>query len=400
VTDPALPALLVVNAGSSSLKFALYDQDGTGHLLRGLIDLATSPPTLSARGPLAEPFLAGPPPEDGDQPAMVAFLIDAILTRLPQLRLIAAGHRIVHGGTEFAAPVLLDIDTLDRLDLLAPLAPGHQPHNLAAVRAVAAAFPDLPQIGCFDTAFHRSADPLAQRVPIPRALHDEGLQRYGFHGLSYQHVADRLPHLAGDRASGRVIAAHLGSGASLCAMRERRSVATTMGLTALDGLMMGTRAGSLDPGLVLHLVRQPDATPASVETLLASQSGLLGVSGLSADLRLLEASEAPEAAEAMALFALLAARAIAALTVDLGGLDHLVFTGGIGENSAPMRARIVAHLAHFGLALDEEANGRGAESIAAAGSASGLWVVRADEEGVIARSIPPLLPAAAAATGA
>lgn len=399
MSEEIIPALLVLNAGSSSLKFALYDREACHPLLRGAIDLATAPPTLSAQGPLAEPFLAGPEPEEGDQAAQVAFLIDALETRLPQVALAAAGHRIVHGGTEFDAPARLDLDTLDRLDLLAPLAPGHQPHNLAAVRAVAASFPDLPQVGCFDTAFHRSADPLAQRFPIPRALHEEGLQRYGFHGLSYAHVSERLHCLAGESAGGRVIAAHLGSGASLCAMRNRRSVATTMGLTALDGLMMGTRSGSLDPGLVLHLLRQPDATPASVEALLATRSGLLGVSGLSADLRVLEASDAAEAAEAMDLFALIAARAIAALAVDLGGLDHLVFTGGIGENSAAMRARIVGRLAHLGLALDEAANRKGRESIAAPGSAVGVWVVKADEEGVIARGTAALLAMAEDGSG-
>jgi acetate kinase len=391
-------AILVLNAGSSSLKFALFDCGGTELLLRGAIDLGVSPPALTASGPLAEPLLAGPAPEEGDQASQVAFLLDALATRLPDLHLAAAGHRIVHGGTSFDAPRRLDLDTLDQLDLLSPLAPGHQPHNLAAVRAVAASFPDLPQVGCFDTGFHRTAHPLAQRFPIPRALHAEGMQRYGFHGLSYQHVSERLPELAGDSARGRVIAAHLGAGASLCAMKELRSVATTMGLTALDGLMMGTRAGSLDPGLVLHLVRQPDATPSSVESLLASQSGLLGVSGISADLRALEASDAPEAEEAMQIFALLAARAVAALTVDLCGLDHLVFTGGIGENSAAMRARIVAQLGHLGLTLDETANAGGAGRISMAESEVAIWVVRADEEGVIARAtaglVEPVAPAA------
>ncbi|MFN7175670.1 MAG: acetate/propionate family kinase [Thermaurantiacus sp.] len=391
MSEAPSPAILVLNAGSSSLKFALFDRAGTDLLLRGLIDLGHAPPDLKASGPLAESLLSGPAPDEGDHRAQLAFLLDAIASRLPQVELAAAGHRIVHGGTIFDAPQLLDIDTLDQLDLLTPLAPGHQPHNLAAVRAVAASFPDLPQVGCFDTAFHRSAHPLARRFPIPRLLHEDGLQRYGFHGLSYQHVSEVLPASAGEAARGRVIAAHLGSGASLCAMRELKSVATTMGLTALDGLMMGTRPGSLDPGLVLHLVRQPDATPASVETLLGSQSGLLGVSGISADLRVLEASDAPEAAEAMDLFARIAARAIAGLTVDLGGLDHLIFTGGIGENSAAMRARIVRDLGHLGASLDEMANNSAAERISTSESAVAIRVIRADEEGVIARATAALL---------
>ncbi len=383
-------AILTLNAGSSSLKFALFHEAAEPPLLRGVIDLAADPPDLAVSGPEA-PRLAGLSPPPGGIDRQIGFLLGPVLAALPEVRLRAAGHRIVHGGAEFAAPARLGRDTLARLEAFVPLAPEHQPHNLAAVRMVAEAFPDLPQVGCFDTAFHATLSEPAQRFPIPRALHEAGLRRYGFHGLSYQHVAACLPGLLGPAADGRVVAAHLGSGASLCAMAGRRSVATTMGLTALDGLMMGTRSGSLDPGLVLRLLRAPGATADSVEEILGRRSGLLGVSALSADLRVLETCGTPEAEEAMALFALLAARGIAAFTADLGGLDALVFTGGIGENSGAMRARICRLLAHLGVALDPRRNAAGGPTVSAPDSRVPVLVVRADEEGVIARETAALL---------
>jgi acetate kinase len=380
--------LLALNAGSSSLKFALYDAPSLSLLCRGAVTALGSKGQaahFSAHGPAAEPLAtAAALAPDIDHQGAARWLIERIAARLPELELAVVGHRVVHGGAEFAAPVRVTPEILARLEAYIPLAPGHQPHNLAPIRSLLASRPELPQIACFDTAFHRTQPRIAQLFPLPRAFAERGVLRYGFHGLSYQFIAEELRRLRPDRAEGRVIVAHLGHGASLCAMRGLESVATTMGFTALDGLMMGSRSGAIDPGLLLHLILQEGRSAAAVHELLYEESGLLGVSGISDDLRALEADGSPAAEEAMALFAYRAAREIGSLASALGGLDCLVFTAGIGENSPAMRARICADLGYLGVAIDAEANARGALSIGA--GAAEVLVVATNEEAVIAEA--------------
>ena len=384
-------AILVLNAGSSSLKFALYRADSLDCLCRGEVDRIGAESRLSVTGPEAGVFdTAHPPPAGSDHEAAAAWLL-ASIRHAPQLALKAAGHRVVHGGRSFAAPVVLDGAILAELAELIPLAPAHQPHNLAAIRAVARAWPGLRQVACFDTAFHRTQPRLAQLFPIPHELTAQGMLRYGFHGLSYQHLAEVLPTLAGERAQRRVIAAHLGQGASLCAMQEGRSVATTMGFTALDGLMMGTRSGAVDPGLVLHLICERRMDPAAVADMLNNRSGLLGVSGISRDVRDLLASSDPRAAEALDLFAYRALREIGSLVAVLGWLDLLVFTAGIGEHAPTVRAAICAGLSWAGVALDPARNEAGAGRISADDAQAEVWVVPANEELPIARAARALL---------
>lgn len=385
------PTILVLNAGSSSLKFALYAAGTETPLCRGGVSGIGGEAKIDASGTHTSFLAATPAIAHADHETSVAWLLDA-LDDAPDLTLTAAGHRVVHGGPDFAEPVRVDDAVLAALDRLTPLAPAHQPHNLAAIRAVTRAWPSLPQVACFDTAFHRTQARLAQLFPIPHALTDAGLVRYGFHGLSYQHIAETLPRIAGDRADGRVIVAHLGHGASLCALKDRRSVATTMGFTALDGLMMGTRSGAVDPGLVLHLIRERGLDPDAVAHLLNAESGLLGVSGLSDDVRVLQASADPRAAEALALFAYRAVREAGSLMAALGGLDALVFTAGIGENAPAVRAAICAGLAWAGVALDESCNAAGRGRISRAESAVAVYVVPADEEAPIARAVNRLVP--------
>jgi acetate kinase len=288
----------------------------------------------------------------------------------------------VHGGDLFDGPTRIDDDMLSRLDALVPLAPLHQPHNIAAIRAVAAARPELPQVACFDTAFHSTHRRLERMFALPRALYESGVRRYGFHGLSYEHVAAVLPDVVGARARGRVVAAHLGNGASLCAMSDGRSAASTMGFTALDGLMMGTRSGSVDPGVLLHLLQFGGMDVARLSTLLYQESGLLGVSGLSHDMRVLLASA--EAREAIDLYCYRITRELGSLAAMLGGLDVLVFTGGIGENAAPIRAQVCAQAQWLGVRLDAAANAGPGPVISLPESPVDVIVVRADEERVIA----------------
>lgn len=384
-------AILVLNTGSSSVKFALYDADNLSLRLRGGIDEAGNDPSIQADGCDAPALLEQATLISGGHAVQIAWLLGAIQQRLPHLSLVAAGHRIVHGGREYGDPVILNDNIVSHLEALVPLAPAHQPHNLAGIAAVSAAWPDLPQIACFDTAFHRTQPRLARLFPLPRQLSDEGMERYGFHGLSYQHIAETLPHVAGPRADGRVIVAHLGNGASLCAMRERLSIATTMGMTALDGLMMGTRSGAIDPGLILHLIEQRGMSAAQVSDLLGKQSGLLGVSGISSDMRTLESSSDPHAAEALELFAYRAIRECGSLIAALAGLDLLVFTGGIGEHSAAMRQRISSGLAWAGVILDETANASHAATISMLDSPVGVHIIPANEELPIARAVQALV---------
>ena len=379
--------ILVLNVGSSSIKFAAYRAAEDG------------PPTLSGsitgvgRAPVMKVKLADggetpPPPsmaaEDPTE-TLIDRLVEWLETALTDLRLVAAGHRVVHGGQRYADPVLVDDEVLAVLETFRPLAPNHQPGNLAGVREVARMRPDLPQVACFDTAFHRTQPRLAQLFALPRALSDEGVLRYGFHGLSYEHIAAELPRRAAEDAEGRVVVAHLGAGASACAMRGRRSTATSMGFTALDGLMMGKRPGLLDPGVVLHLLTEKGMSAPEVAKLLNNQCGLLGVSGISDDLRDLEASDDPRAAEAIDLFAYRAIQVIGGLAATLGGLDAIVFTAGVGEHSARMRAKIAEGFEWLGLWLDPEANADHATLISTPESAVRAYVIPTDEEGVIAR---------------
>jgi acetate kinase len=350
--------VLTLNAGSSSLKYALF---GPGPIAQGEIDGI-----------------------GGNYAAVLDRVLDWTEAHLDGGQLAAVGHRIVHGG-DYTGPRLLDAATMATLTALIPLAPLHQPHNLAAVAALEKLRPGLVQVGCFDTAFHQTMDNIARRFALPRALSDSGIRRYGFHGLSYEYIAGKLTEMDKTRASGRIIIAHLGSGASLCALKAGRSIDTTMSFTPLDGLVMGTRCGALDPGVVLYLMAARGMDAAAVQDLLYDRSGLLGVSGISADMRLLLASSDAAAKEAIELFVYRAVREVGALSASLGGLDGIVFTGGIGENSPAIRAAIAAKLAWLGLSLDEAANAAGGGVISQASSAVRAWAIPTDEEAVIAR---------------
>lgn len=378
-------SILVLNVGSSSIKFAVYPaHDETHPVFAGQISGIGRSPQLKMKGlPAAESFGSLVPGEDHAE--LIKRLVIWLDNALGENRLVAAGHRVVHGGRHYAKPVLIDEDVLIELETLVPLAPQHQPDNLAGVRSVAVARPDLPQVACFDTAFHRTQFRLAQIFAIPRALTDEGIIRYGFHGLSYEHIASVLPQYVGARAEGRVIVAHLGHGASLCAMHGRKSMTTSMGFTALDGLVMGKRPGSLDPGVVLHLLQDKGMSVEEVSDLLHTRSGLLGVSGVSDDMHDLLASSDDHAKEAIDLFVYRAVREIGALVAELGGLDLLIFTAGIGENSPEVRARIVSGLQWLGVYLNVDANESKETEISMPDSAVGVFVIPTDEESVIAR---------------
>ncbi|MBH8580666.1 acetate/propionate family kinase [Bisbaumannia pacifica] len=370
------PRHLILNGGSSTLKFALYE--GEARRLRGLIERIGATPRLrlsQAPAGLSPPAALAAP----DTPAAAAALLDWLAASDELTGLDAIVHRIVHGGRDFAAPVILDEATLARLDALSPLAPLHQPQALAVVRACRERLPGPLQIGCFDTAFHHDQPRLHQLFALPRALSEEGILRYGFHGLSYAYIARRLAELDGDKAGGRAIVAHLGQGASLCAMHRGRSLATTMGFTALDGLMMGRRCGALDPGVVLYLQQQRGWDIGRIERLLYHDSGLLGVSGHSDDMRDLLSRQDAACQEAVDLFVHRLVREIGALVAVLGGLDTLVFTAGIGEQAAPIRQRVCEALAWLGVALDPERNAAHGPRLDR-GHGPRLWVLATDEE--------------------
>ncbi len=396
-------AVLSVNAGSSSLKFAVYPRSPAGVAQAGPAGLSGSVeglepggrPAISIRAPGAAADQRAVAPRDGQSPFEAA--LAAVIAAVEQggARLRAVAHRVVHGGSRFARSVLIDDAVLAYLESLNPLAPLHQPHNLAGVRAFRRACPGLPQVACLDTAFHATLPEVEQRFALPESLRDQGVRRYGFHGLSYRYVSELLTR-ATPRAGGRMLLAHLGNGASLCAVQAGRSVATTMGFSALDGLMMGTRSGAVDAGVLLHLLRQ-GWSGTQIEQLLYRQSGLLGVSGLSADMRSLRASPERGAARAIELFTHRVVRECGALTACLGGLDLLGFTGGIGEHDAALRADVCAALGFLGLRLDAAANraadGSAVAAIHAADSAVELWVVPTDEGRVAASDAMALLPA-------
>ena len=321
-----MKAIVSLNSGSSSIKFAFFTLDGAGHPERsagGKIEKIGIAPSLVARRVDGTVLVERTWEQGADltHAELLKDLFDWAIEHLEGREVIAIGHRVVHGGMRFAAPRRVDAALLTELDALCPLAPLHQPHNLAAIRAIAALAPDLPQIACFDTAFHHDKPEVAARLALPRALHEQGIRRYGFHGLSYEYIAGQLRTIDGELAGGRVIAAHLGNGASLCAMRDGKSVDTTMGFTALDGLMMGTRCGTLDPGVVLHLQTQMGLSPAGIDDLLYRKSGLLGVSGISSDMRILTADPSRQSQEAVELFIWRAVREFGALTASLGGVD-------------------------------------------------------------------------------
>jgi acetate kinase len=323
----------------------------------------------------------------------VRWLLAELRERYPEARIVAAGHRVVHGGTRFDKPVRIDADVLAELDTLAVLAPSHQPAEIALIRDMQQLLPGVPQIACFDTAFHRTQPKLSQWFALPRALSESGIVRIGFHGLSYEYIASVLPHIAGAYPYGKTVVAHLGHGASVCAMRNLRSVSTSMGLTPLDGLMMGTRCGAIDPGVLLYLQRQRGMSAQDVSNLLGNRSGLLGVSGISDDMRVLEASNDSRAREALEMFAERAAAVIAAQCVALDGLDALVFTGGIGEHANRTRKRIADRLRWLGVALDDARNVVHAPRIGTDGAGVQVFVIPTDEEMVIARATARILDA-------
>ena len=356
--------IAVFNAGSSTLKFSVFHVRDLSLLHQDTVEV--------------------PGAKDGQRVALQTAL-DWFASNKDDLRLCAAGHRIVH-GKDRAVSVKITPEILAELKELIPLAPLHQPHNLRIIEELAALHPDLPQIACFDTAFHRTQPKLAAMFALPRHFYDDGVKRYGFHGISYEYIASILPKHAGDKAKGRVIVAHLGNGASLCAMKDLKSQATSMGFSTLDGLMMGTRCGTLDAGVLLYMQQHLSMSADKVTDILYHQSGLLGASGISADMRTLEQSEAPEAKETIALFCRMAAQQIGGLMAMLGGLDALVFTGGIGEHSAQIRQNICAYLTWAGLSLNETRNQSNAVDIHTANSSASVYVIPTDEEIVIARA--------------
>jgi acetate kinase len=393
----AVDTILVVNAGSSSVKFQVFGADrerAPKRLIKGQMDGIGTRPRLRAEAadktPLIDQSYAAE--EVSDVPAALA-TAGVWLRETQKLEPSAVGHRVVHGGPQYERPILIDREVLTNLERYVSLAPLHQPNNLAPIRSILARSPDLPQVACFDTAFHRDHSALADRYAIPERLYEEGVRRYGFHGLSYEYIASRLPQVAPKIAAGRVIVAHLGSGASMCALSGGRSVESTMGFTALDGLPMGTRPGQIDPGVVLYLIEEKRMTAAQVQDLLYRECGLKGLSGISNDVRELAASRDPRARFALDYFVYRIGLQAGLLAAALGGLDAFIFTAGIGENSPSVRASIAEKLAWLGGVLDPQANAAGDTSIAARDSRIGLYVVPTDEELMIARHTSALLAA-------
>ena len=376
------PSILTVNAGSSSVKVAVFEDGDAGPArVRAQVSGLGVQPTLTwsaANGPAAAPR---PLPVDAESGAALDHLLDELARQNLLHQVSRVGHRIVHGGSAYTAPTLLDAAVMEALHRLIPLAPMHQPENLGGVAAISRRLPAALQIGCFDTAFHAGQPRLARLYALPRELSEGGLIAYGFHGLSYQYVASQLP------AGRRAVVAHLGSGASLCALADGRSQATTMGFSPLDGLPMATRCGTVDPGLILHLIESRGLSAAAVRELLYEQSGLLGVSGLSGDMAVLLESSAPTAREAVDLFVYRVRREIGAMAAVLGGVDTLVFTAGIGEHSPQIRASVCETMGWLGVVLDPAANLAGRSLISAGSSAVEVRVIPTDEEGVIARSV-------------
>ncbi len=386
-------AILVLNAGSSSVKFSTFRRSGEllSRELRGQVSGLGTAPRLTARHGterVVDREIAHEPMSHADA---LGILLDFLRGELQGARIIGVGHRVVHGGLEFMAPTRIDVETLRRLERYIPLAPLHQPHNLAAIRLMLQQLPGVPEIACFDTAFHRTIPEVAQLFALPPRFAEAGVRRYGFHGLSYEYVASVLPALDARAAAGRTVAFHLGNGASMCAMLGCRSVATTMGFTAVEGLPMGTRSGSLDPGVLLFLFDEFGLSVREIERLLYQESGLLGMSGLSSDMRELLASDQAAAHMAVDVFVYRARRELGSLAAALGGLDAIVFTAGIGENQPEVRRRICVDAGWLGVEIDAAANARGEQRISAPGSRVAAYVLPTDEERMIARHVAALL---------
>ncbi|HUO03639.1 MAG TPA: acetate/propionate family kinase [Candidatus Binataceae bacterium] len=387
----AEPLIGVINAGSSSLKFSFYE--GDCRIISGIFDGLGITPRVQVSGSdgieLTPPNLGQTPPISASD-ALAPLLVWAN-EQLGGRKLAALGHRVVHGGVHHTHPEKVTPELLAELESLIPLAPLHEPHNLAPIRTALAFDPKLPQVACFDTAFHRTMPEVAQAFALPYAMHDEGIRRYGFHGLSYEYIASVLPECAPEIADGRVIVAHLGNGASMCALKARVSVATTMSFTALDGLPMGTRSGAIDPGVILHLIENRGMSAEGIEDLLYRKSGMLGLSGISSDFRELLTSTNPRARFAIDVFCYQAARHIGSLAAALGGLDGLVFSAGIGQNAAPIRAAICEASGWLGLELDQAANQRHGPRISKPSSRVAAYVIPTDENLMIAQHTRSLL---------
>jgi len=393
-------AILIINAGSSSIKFALFEWEVTLSIepaLRGELDGIGAEPRLRAHDAIGATLAdlrlddIAALPADEQHHRTLDFLLQWLREHNAGWDIAAVGHRVVHGAERYAAPLIVDDAMIDELTSFIPLAPLHQPHNVAGIRAMRALSPGVAQIACFDTAFHQTQPAIARAFALPRALSQLGIKRYGFHGLSYEYIAESLPAYLGAKADGRVVVAHLGNGASMCALQHRKSVATTMGFTALDGLMMGTRCGNIDPGVLLHLMEFHHMDAAQIAGLLYKESGLLGVSGISQDMRTLLASDAAAAEEAIALFCYRVSRELGSLAAALGGLDVLVFTAGIGEHAAPVRERICRQAEWLGVKLDTAANDEHAPRISTVDSAVEVLVMPTNEEWMIARHVTELL---------
>jgi acetate kinase len=379
------PLIGVINAGSSSVKFSFYE--GERQILTGQVDGIGARPSASAIGPNGEKL--EPPDLGAALPTVPSEVLPAILPwareRLDNRRLDALGHRVVHGGLHHSRPARVTPELLAELEALVPLAPLHEPHNLAPIKMAMTLNPELPQVACFDTAFHRTAPEVEQAFALPYSLYEEGIRRYGFHGLSYEYIASVLPEHAPEIANGRIVVAHLGNGCSACALQNRVSVATTMGFTALDGLPMGTRCGELDAGVVLHLIQQKGMSAEALVDLLYRRSGMLGLSGISSDFRELLASDNARAKFAVDVFCYRVAGHIASLAAALGGLDGIVFTAGVGENAAPVRSAICRACTWLGLELDEAANREHKQRISISNSRVAAYVIKTDENLMIAR---------------
>jgi acetate kinase len=391
-------AVLVLNAGSSSIKFSLFAGDGPPSrqqlLCEGACDGIGHATHFTAKDGRGAKLLDQQMPQGVSHADALAAILDWIGPHFPDHRLVAAGHRVVHGGSLYTGPVRIDAQVVAELTRLIPLAPLHQPHPLHAIAALSKLDANLPQVACFDTSFHCAQPGIATALALPRRFAEEGVQRYGFHGLSYEYIASVLPAVLGaTEADGRIVVAHLGNGASMCAMRGRKSLATTMGFTALDGLPMSRRCGSLDPGVILYMLEQKGMTAAEVSDVLYHQSGLFGVSGISDDMRTLLASADRHAAEAVDLFVYHIGRQLGSLAAAIGGLDALVFTAGIGEHAAEIRRRVCVDAAWLGIDLDEAANAAGGPRLSRAKSRTSAWVIPTDEDLMIARHTYELLQA-------
>ena len=389
-------AIIVLNAGSSSLKFSLFAEAGVepAVVTSGQIGSIDTSPHFIAKdsaGQTASEKRWAQGTQLGHDGA-VAHLVDWLkATYASHYQLVAVGHRVVHGGVDYSAPVRIDPGVVAKLEKLIPLAPLHQPHNLAPIRSLLERTPQLPQVACFDTAFHRSNPPLAQMFALPSELTESGVRRYGFHGLSYEYIASVLPKFDERAARGKTVVLHLGNGASMCALQAGASVASTMGFTALDGLPMGTRCGAIDPGVILYLMDERRMDARAIEKLLYNQSGLLGVSGVSSDMRTLLASSDPRARLAIDLYCYRIRRELGSLAAALGGLDAMVFTGGIGENSAAIREQVCRDAAWLGVELDPAANAAGGPCISTPGARASAWSIPTNEELMIARHTRRLL---------